>query len=67
MIKDNVIYLKHILDAINQINEYVEDLDYNGFTNSRLIQDAVIRELEIIGEACKNLTEDFRKTKLMQF
>lgn len=45
MIKDNVIYLKHILDAINQINEYVEDLDYNGFTNSRLIQDAVIREL----------------------
>ena len=61
MIKDDDVYLKHILEAINQIKNYIKDLDHDDFMNSRLIQDAVIRQLEIIGEATKNLSEKFRK------
>jgi len=59
MIKDNQIYLKHILDAINHVKEFTKNLDFNGFLNSHLYQSAVIRELEVIGEATKNLSESF--------
>jgi len=61
MIKDNQVYLKHIIDAINHIKDFIKNLDFNGFLNSHLYQSAVVRELEVIGEATKNLTEDFCK------
>ena len=61
MIKDDSVYLRHIVDAANQIYEYIKDLDFESFIKSRLIQDAVIRELEIIGEASKNLTKEILK------
>jgi uncharacterized protein with HEPN domain len=60
VIKDDTIYLRHILDAISQIEEYVAGLDQGAFMNSRLVQDAVIRQFEIIGEATKNLSPDIR-------
>ena len=61
MIKDDTIYLRHILDAISQIEEYVAGLDQGAFMNSRLVQDAVIRQFEIIGEATKSLSPDIRE------
>lgn len=61
MIKDDAIYLRHILDAIKQIEEYVTGMDQGTFMNSRLVQDAVIRQFEIIGEATKNLSPDIKK------
>jgi uncharacterized protein with HEPN domain len=48
-------YLGHILEAIARIHEYLEDVDEVGFLSNRLIQDAVIRNFEIIGEASKNV------------
>ncbi len=57
MIRDDSVYLHHILDAINQIEEYAAGLDHEAFMSSRLVQDGVIRQIEIIGEATKNLTE----------
>jgi hypothetical protein len=48
-------YLSHILEAISRIQEYLEDLDEVSFLSSHLIQDAVIRNFEIIGEASKNV------------
>jgi len=48
-------YLSHILEAIARIERYVEDIDELGFMNNELIQDAVIRNLEIIGEASRNI------------
>ncbi|MCB9076528.1 MAG: DUF86 domain-containing protein [Anaerolineaceae bacterium] len=47
-------------DAINQIETYVDSLDYSQFEQTRLIQDGVIRQLEIIGEASRNLSDEFR-------
>jgi uncharacterized protein with HEPN domain len=48
-------YLGHILEAIERIHSYVEDVDEVGFLSSRIIQDAVIRNLEVIGEASRNI------------
>jgi len=54
------LYLGHILDSCSNIIEFTNDIDFQTFINKRLIQSAVIRELEIIGEATKNLSDDIR-------
>jgi uncharacterized protein with HEPN domain len=41
-------YLAHMLEAIERIEEYVSDMDEMAFLDNRLIQDAVIRNFEII-------------------
>jgi uncharacterized protein with HEPN domain len=51
--KDDSVYLRHILDAISRIEEYTGDITYENFLNSHLRQDAVIRQIEVIGEAVK--------------
>ncbi len=48
-------YLRHILEAIDRIRNYVKDLDEAGFLASNIVQDAVIRNLEVIGEASRNI------------
>ena len=60
MKKRDLLFLSHILDACAQIIEYIENINFVTFQKTRLIQSAVIRELEIIGEATKNLTSDIR-------
>ncbi|MGE3551244.1 MAG: DUF86 domain-containing protein [Geobacter sp.] len=60
MIKDDNIFLVHIADALCQIEQYTAGLDDSGFRESRLVQDAVIRQLEIIGEASKNVSSALR-------
>lgn len=52
-------YLAHILEAIARIGRYVEDLDEVAFLHDELIQDAVIRNLEIIGEASSNIDKHY--------
>ncbi|MGB9721564.1 MAG: DUF86 domain-containing protein [bacterium] len=61
MKRDDFVYLKHILDAISRIEEYTRGLEYEDFINSNLIQDGVIRQIEIIGEATKKLSTEIRK------
>lgn len=58
--RKNSVYLRHILDSIAQIEVYVGDMRFDIFMKTRLVQDGVIRQFEIIGEATKNLSEDFR-------
>ena len=60
MKKDDTVFLKHILDAIDLIDSYLKDKSYEEFKENRMLQDAVIREIEIIGEATKNLSVEFR-------
>lgn len=48
-------YLGHILQAIERINRYTRDMDEAAFLNSELVQDAVIRNIEIIGKASNNI------------
>ncbi len=60
MKKDDSIYLRHIIDAFIQIENYTDGVSHDDFFNNRLLQDAVIRQLEIMGEAARNLSEDLR-------
>jgi len=41
MKKDNVVFLKHILDAINLIEDYLKDKEFQEFRNNHMLQDAV--------------------------
>lgn len=61
MKKDAKIFLKHILESIEKIEEFMKGVSKERFLNSVQLQDAVIRRLEIIGEATKNLPTEFRK------
>ncbi len=60
MKKDNLVYMKHILDAIHRIEKYTYGVKYDGFMDNELLQAGVIREIEIIGEAAKQLPQEFK-------
>ena len=57
---DNTVFLKHILDCIGKVERYLQIYDFEKFQNDDLVTDAVVRNVEIIGEAANNLTRDFR-------
>lgn len=59
--KDNLIYIRHIIDAIHRIEEYTRKMEYTDFTNNDLVQAGTIREIEIRGEATKRLTQEFKE------
>jgi len=61
MNKDPNFYLVHIIEAISKIYKYTGNLDKHAFLRKEIAQDAVVRNIEIIGEAIKNLPEDFKK------
>ena len=58
----DTVYLKHIQDTIGDIENYTHQLDHKKFQNNKMVQDAVIRNLEIIGEATKHLSSAFRRS-----
>ena len=60
MTKDPVIYIEHIKLCIQKIKEYTNELKEDDFLTNNMIQDAVIRNFEIIGEATKKLDNEFR-------
>jgi uncharacterized protein with HEPN domain len=58
--KDPKVFLEHIMDSILLIEEYAKNVSQAEFFKNRHLQDAIIRRLEIIGEAVKNLPMTFR-------
>jgi len=58
---DDIVYLKHILDAISRIGEYTKGVNYEDFMGNNLVQAGVMREIQIIGEATKRLSEKIRE------
>lgn len=52
--------LKHILDEINYLLETSQNVDEAKFSEDQTLQRAFVRSLEIIGEATKNLSQDFK-------
>lgn len=63
MDKDKV-YLNHILDAINSIHKFTSGMDKKAFIEDEIVISAVIRMLEIIGEAVKNISKELRQKYL---
>ena len=60
MIKDNLVYVEDIIDSIQQIENYMLGITLSEFLSDRLIQDGVVRNIEIIGEASKKISVDFK-------
>ncbi len=61
MKRDARVYIEDILEAITKIEEYMKEFKSDEeFYNNTQIQDAVLRRLEIIGEAAKNVPKGFR-------
>lgn len=58
--KGNMLYLIHIQECIQRIQEYTEDGEET-FRNSRLIQDAVIRNLQTLSESTMRLSDDIKE------
>lgn len=50
-------YRSHILEAISRIHRYTEDLTEVAFLEKEQVQDAVIRNIEIMGEAARNIEQ----------
>ena len=61
MKKEIRVYLEDILESIGKIEEYTNGIALEEFKNNAECQDAVIRRLEIIGEAVKNLPSDLKE------
>jgi len=55
------VYLNDILRSINKVQNYSGDMSFEEFKEKEMVQDAILRNLEIIGEAVKNVPADIRE------
>ena len=60
-IKNDSVFIEHILDSINAIENFSMNLNREELTSNRLKQSAIIREIEIIGEASKNISNSLKE------
>jgi len=58
--KKDYLFLEHILDSINAIESFSLNLTREELTSNRLKQSAIVREIEIIGEATKNISKELK-------
>jgi uncharacterized protein with HEPN domain len=56
--RDETVYVRHMLDAIHRIERYVRDADPSRFAKDEMLQDAVVRQLEILGEAAGRVSRE---------
>ncbi|MCQ6962494.1 HepT-like ribonuclease domain-containing protein [Methanolobus chelungpuianus] len=59
--KDPSVFIKHIIDSIERIEDFTNNKTKDDFLEDVQLQDATIRRIEIIGEASKNIPEDFKR------
>lgn len=59
--RDWKLFLEDILESMEKIGSYTEAMDFDSFTRNQLVIDAVIRNLEVVGEACKHIPLRIRK------
>ena len=64
MIKNDYIYIEHIVESLNRIIAYSKDMSFDEFDNNTMVQDACIRQFEIIGEASKRISEELKEKNL---
>ncbi|MDP1695991.1 MAG: DUF86 domain-containing protein, partial [archaeon] len=60
MKKDALVFVRHILESIEKIEKYSANISKDEFLKDDELQDAIVRRLEIIGEAAKNISSDFK-------
>ena len=60
--KEDISYIEHILQAIARVFKYTEGISRDDFDENEMIQDAIIRNIQIIGEATKKISINFKNT-----
>jgi len=60
-LKDNKVFIQHISDEINFLTKESKKLSFENFLKNETLKRAFTRSLEIIGEATKNISTDFRE------
>jgi uncharacterized protein with HEPN domain len=61
--KDDKLYLIHIDECIERIESYVKEVDKQSFMNSTLIQDGVIRNLQVMAESTQHLSDNLKDSR----
>ena len=61
MTRDYSLFLKDILEAIADVESFIEGMDYDAFSTDKKTRVAVAREIELIGEAAKNIPKAVRE------
>jgi uncharacterized protein with HEPN domain len=61
MKRDDSVYLRHILDAMARLAGYLDGVNEPTFLAQPLLQDGAIRQIEVMGEAVKNLSQSLRE------
>ncbi len=59
MKRDYRLFIKDILDSIEKIEEFIKGMDFKEFVKDNRTTSAVVRKLEIIGEATKNIPKRY--------
>jgi len=57
--RDDAVYLDHMRDSISRVASYLDGIDEAEFMRTPLIQDAVMRQIQIIGEAANRLSAEY--------
>jgi uncharacterized protein with HEPN domain len=58
--KNDLIYIEHVLESISDIHNYTLNMNFVDFSKNKLVQDAVIRKLLVIGEASGKISKEYR-------
>jgi uncharacterized protein with HEPN domain len=61
MPREPKVFLEDILMAIDKIQKYTKNMDYESFLDNELVCDAVIKNILVIGEAAKNIPQEIRQ------
>ena len=61
MFEDDSVRIKHVLDAAREAIEFVKDRSRQDLDNDRKLNLALVRLLEIIGEAARGISQEFRR------
>lgn len=59
MLQPDALYLRHMLDALERLDQYVARTSRQAFGNDSLVQDAIIRQLTVLGEAAGKVSQAF--------
>lgn len=58
--KDDKLYLIHITESIDKIESYTSDMSFSSFMVKSIVQDAVLRNLQVLAESTQRLSEEFK-------
>lgn len=58
---DDLVYLRHVRDSLHEVRSFIEGESYESFLESRMLQNAVMRSFEVVGEAAWRVGPEFRE------